>query len=175
MKLFAVFFSFIAFPLFAAQSVVILPFNNESKTQHVYWLGEGFAESLTEEMLFKNVYVIQRPERRAAYDTLKLPYVGHLSRATMLKIGSNLGVDYIVFGEYSLDQNNLKVEAQVIQTSNSRLSTPISATATLDQLYVVQDRLKSGLKQYFAKQKLELTEGKPQGPSVPLHAYEQYI
>lgn len=175
MKWFVLCFSFIAFPLYAFQSIVVLPFSDESKTQQVYWLGEGFAESLTEEMLVKDVYVIQRPERKAAYDSLRLPYVGHLSRATMLKIGQNLGADYIVFGQYVLDQKNLKVQAQVVQTSSSRLSSPITAAGSLDQLYVVQEQLKIGLTRYFVTQKLQANDGKPAGPSVPLHAYELYI
>ena len=176
MKRFAIIlFLFFSCPLFASQSIVVLPFNNESKTQQVYWLGEGFAESLSEEILLKDVYVIQRPERKSSYDALKLPYVGNLSRATMLKLGQNLDASYIVFGKYIVDQKNLKVEAQVIQTSSSKLSSPIQASGSLDQLYIVQAQLKAGLRNYFATQKLQMDEGKPQGPSVPLHAYELYI
>ncbi len=168
-------FILISFPVFAYQSVVILPFSNESKTQQIYWLGEGFAESLSEEMLLKNAYVLQRPERKAAFDALRLPYIGHVSRATMLKIGKNLGADYIVFGSYNLEQKNLKVEARVIRTSSSKLSTPIQATGSLDQLYHVQTALKKGLKTYFSAEKLEASENKVELSSVPLHAYEVYI
>jgi tetratricopeptide (TPR) repeat protein len=161
--------------VFAFQSVVILPFSNESKTQQIYWLGEGFAESLSEEMLLKNAYILQRPERKAAFDALRLPYVGHVSRATMLKIGQNLGADYVVFGSYNLEQKNLKVEARVIRTSSSKLSTPIQAAGSLDQLYHVQTALKKGLKTYFSGEKLEASENKLEVSSVPLHAYELYI
>ncbi|MCI0604312.1 tetratricopeptide repeat protein [bacterium] len=168
-------FVFISVPVFAFQSIVILPFSNESKTQQIYWLGEGFAESLSEEMLLKNAYVLQRPERKAAFDELRLPYVGHVSRATMLKIGRNLGADYIVFGTYNLEQKNLKVEARVIRTSSSKLSTPIQAAGSLDQLYHVQTALKKGLKGYFSAEKLEASESRADVSSVPLHAYELYI
>lgn len=165
----------ISSPVFAFQSVVILPFSNESKTQQIYWLGEGFAESLSEEMLLKNAYILQRPERKAAFDALRLPYVGHVSRATMLKIGQNLGADYIVFGSYNLEQKNLKVEARVIRTSSSKLSSPIQAAGTLEQLYHVQTALKKGLKTYFSAEKLDASENKLEVSSVPLHAYELYI
>ena len=168
-------FILISFPVFAFQSVVILPFSNESKTQQIYWLGEGFAESLSEEMLLKNAYVLQRPERKAAFDALRLPYVGHVSRATMLKIGENLGANYIVFGSFKLEQKNLKVEARVIRTSSSKLSSPIQAVGSLEQLYYVQTALKKGLKDYFSAEKLEASENKPEVSSVPLHAYELYI
>jgi tetratricopeptide (TPR) repeat protein len=164
-----------AAPLFGFQSVVFLPFSNDSETQQIYWLGEGFSESLTEEMLLKNVYVIQRPERMAAYDALKLPYVGHLSRATMLKIGDQLAANYIVFGSYKLVQKNLTVEAQVIRTSSSKLSSPIRASGSLDRLYDVQRNLINGLQQYFASEKLTPEPNRIELSSVPLHAYELYI
>jgi tetratricopeptide (TPR) repeat protein len=169
------FFTFISIPLFAAQSIVILPFTDESKTQQAYWLGEGFAESLTEEMLLKNAYVIRRLERKAAYDAFRLPYVGHVSRATMLKLGNHLGVDYIVFGSYTVEGQNLKVEARVIQTSSSKLSAPVSAHGVLDNLYDVQAALTKSLKDFFVTRKLEPSEVKQARSSVPLHAYELYI
>jgi|GEM_PF-3877911 len=172
--LFVAFF-LVTTPLLAFQSLVFLPFSNESETQQVYWLGEGFAESLSEEMLLKDVYVIQRPERLAAYNALKLPYVGHLSRATMLKIGESLSADYVVFGSYKLEQNSLKVEARVIRTTSSKLSAPIQAAGSLDRLYDVQHTLKIGLLQYFTSEKLLSAETKLEPSSVPLHAYELYI
>jgi tetratricopeptide (TPR) repeat protein len=168
-------FILISSPIFAFQSVVFLPFGNDSESQQIYLLGEGFSESLSEEMLLKDVYVIQRPERMAAYDSLRLPYVGHLSRATMLKIGENLAADYVVFGSYKLEQKNLKVEARVIRTSSSKLSNPIQSAGTLDHLYDVQRALKAGLKQYFTNEKLLPSENKIELNSVPLHAYELYI
>ncbi len=168
-------FAFISLPLYAAQSIVILPFSDESKNQQVYWLGEGFAESLSEEMFLTNAYIIQRPERKAAYDALRLPYIGHVSRATMLKLGQNLGVDYIVFGVYSLQAKNLKVQARVIKTSSSMLSATIEASGLLDNLYNIQGSLKKGLKDYFAAEKLAVSENNAESSSVPLHAYELYI
>ncbi len=87
MRIFAVILlALFSVPVFATQSIVILPFVNESKDQHIYWLGEAFAESLSEELLLKDAYVLQRVQRKAAYEELKLPYTGDLSRATMLKI-----------------------------------------------------------------------------------------
>lgn len=173
--LLVLFIFIIPLPLFAAQSIVVLPFSDESKTQQAYWLGEGFAESLTDELYLKNAYTIQRPERKAAYDALRLPYVGHVSRATMLKLGKSLGADYIVFGTYIVEQTNLKVEARVIQTSSSRLSAPIEASGLLANLYNVQGYLTKALKTFFATQRLEAAENKLQASSVPLHAYELYI
>jgi len=151
--LLAIFFFLVSLPLYAFRSVVILPFNNDSQTQQIYWLGEGFAESLSEELVLRDLYVIQRPERKAAYDWLKLPYVGNLSRATMLKIGEGLSADYVVFGSYNLVSKSLKVQAQVIKVSSSKLSKPIQTTGTLEQLYNVQKALKGGLKNYFASEK----------------------
>jgi tetratricopeptide (TPR) repeat protein len=160
---------------FGFESIVILPFGNESEKQEVYWLGEGFAESLGEELQLKDVAVIPRKQRKTVYDDLRLPYVGDLSRATMLKIGEKLGADYMVFGSYTLKDNDLSVEAKVIRLSSMKLSDPVTATGSLDHLYEIQRRIRDGLIQFFAGEKLAPEETKLSEQSVPLHAYESYI
>lgn len=161
---------------FAFQSIVILPFANQSKDQHLYWLGEGFAESLSEEMFLQNAYLIARPERKKAYDDLHLPYIGDLSRATMLKIGEKLSADYLIFGSYDVLESTMQVNARVIRLSSSELSQPIQASGSLDDLFRIQMDVKNGLIKYFEGEKMPATSDKAfQGKPVPLPAYEWYI
>jgi len=172
----AFFLMVLALPLFAFQSVVILPFSNQSNEQQLYWLGEGFAESLSEEMFLKDAHLLQRPERKAVYEELRIPYTGDLSRATMLKLGKKLNANYLVFGSYNLKDKQLSVEARVIRISSSKLSGPIRASGPLDHLYDVQTGIREGLKQYFVSEKIHPAEQQTfANQSVPLHAYEQYI
>lgn len=160
---------------FGFESIVILPFANKSEKQEVYWLGEGFAESLREELLLKDVAVIPRKQRNLVYDDLRLPYISDLSRATMLKIGEKLGADYMVFGSYTLKDSDLSVEARVIRLSSMKLSDAVTATGSLDHLYDVQRSIRDGLVQFFGGEKLVPLEATFPGQSVPLHAYEAYI
>ncbi len=172
-SLFIVLFSF---PLFAGQSVVILSFVNESKDPQIYWLSEAFAESLSEEMLLKDAFVIQRAQRKGIYDELKLPYTGDLSRATMLKIGDKLAADYIIFGSYNLQNSLLEAEAKVIKLLSSELSEAIKVNGPLEDLYQVQMLLRDGLMKYFSANSLQPLQEKPfDTETVPLHAYELYI
>lgn len=173
---FVVLFFLSQIPLLSAfQSVVFLPFSNQSEKQEIYWLGEGFAESLREELLLKELYVIRRQERQQAYEDLRLPYIGDLSRATMLKIGEELGADYIVFGSYNLADTTLSVQARVIRLSTLKLSDPINASGPLEKLYDIQKNIRDGLVQYFATEKFVPSETEVQQISIPLHAYEAYI
>ena len=176
MKKFLLSFLFICNSLFAFQSVVILPFANQSEKQHLYWLGEGFAESLSEELLLKDALIIQRPERLSAYEYLRIPYTGDLSRATMLKIADKLAVDYVVFGTYRLKDSSLETEVKVIKLSTSELSNPIRASGSLDNLYQLQLTVRDGLLQYFKADNIQPTETHPfTNDSIPLPAYELYI
>lgn len=176
MKKFLLSFLFICNSLFAFQSVVILPFANQSEKQHLYWLGEGFAESLSEELLLKDALIIQRPERLAAYEDLRIPYTGDLSRATMLKIADKLAADYVVFGTYRLKDSSLETEVKVIKLSASELSNPIRASGSLDNLYQLQLTVRDGLLQYFKAENIQSTETHPfTNDSIPLPAYELYI
>jgi tetratricopeptide (TPR) repeat protein len=165
----------IARPLLAFQSIVILPFANESEKQEVYWLGEGFAESLSEEMLLKDAYFIQRAQRKEAYEDLHLPYIGDLTRATMLKIGERLAADSVIFGSYNLQDQKLTVQMRVIKLATLKLSEAITVQGTMDHLYDVQSELRQKLIQYFAKDKLTPLDSTQPPKPVPLHAYEAYI
>lgn len=159
----------------AFQSIVILPFSNRSEKEQVYWLGEGFAESLSEELLLHDSVVIQRRQRKAAYEDLHLPYTGDLSRATMLKIADKLSADYVVFGSFNLKDNNLEVQLRVVRTSGSELSPTIQAVGSLDSLYQVQLALRDGMIKYFSTRNVQAESVKPfPGQSVSLHAYELY-
>ena len=160
----------------AFQSVVILPFSNRSDKEEIYWLGEGFAESLSEELQLHNAVILPRRVRLSAYEDLHLPYTGELSRATMLKIAAKLSADYVVFGSFNLKDSNLEVEVRVIKSSASGLSAPIQAAGSLDRLYQVQLALRDGLLRYFNIQSLQPeTQQVPPDRTVPLHAYELYI
>lgn len=161
---------------FCFESIVVLPFTNGSKSQQVYWLGEGFAESISEELMLENAYVIQRARRKAVYDELRLPYIGYLSRATMRKIGFTLGADYVVFGSYHLQESQLNVEIRVIRMQTSQLSDPITAGGPLEDLYGIHKSLIESLQDYFQSHDLHPTENHHAvRDPVPLHAYELYI
>lgn len=177
MKCFAVLIlCLFSFPAFAIQSIVILPFANESNDQHLYWLGEAFAESLSEEVLLIDAAILQRAQRKSAYEELKIPYTGDLSRATMLKIGGKLSADFVVFGSYNIKDSKLDSEARIIKLSTAELSDPIMASGTIEDLYRVQMVLRDGLLQYFKTKNLQSVLGKPfDTESVPLHAYELYV
>ena len=163
-------------PLAAFQSVVILPFANESEKQHLYWLGEGFAESLSEELLLKDAFIIERHERLAAYEELRIPYTGDLSRATMLKLADRLAADYVVFGSYRLKDSSLEAEVKAIKLNGSKLSTAIRASGSLEGLFRLQVTLRDGLIQFFKSQNIQPVQANPfETESIPLHAYELYI
>ena len=174
--LFSLVFFIFVFPVHAFQSILVLPFNNESQKNELYWLGEGFAESLSEELLIQDAYLIQRPERLAAYDVLHLPYSGDLSRATMLKIGESLASDYMIFGSYSLKDNQLTVHAKVVKISSARMGNQITAFGALNNLYQIHAALIGELNKYFVSERMKPASQTITGTqTVPLHAYELYI
>lgn len=161
---------------FSFQSIVVLPFSNQTQKQQLYWMGEGFAESLSEEMLLQDGYLIDRSERKKAYDDLHLPYIGDLSRATMLKIGEKLSADFLIFGSYSLTETTLDVRARVIKLSSSGLSAEIQASGPLDNLHAIQASLRNSLAKYFEEEKMPAPADKTfEAKAVPLPAYEWYI
>src|SRR5688572_24491426 len=75
------------------QTVVVLPFANQSKDAGLHWMGESFAEVLEDRLKWPRLNVLGRDERLLAFDRIGIPYSSSLSRASLIKIGQELDAD----------------------------------------------------------------------------------
>src|SRR4051794_9815795 len=50
------------------QTLVVMPFNNQSSAPGLEWIGEGFAEVLSQRMASPRLYAISRDDRAYAFD-----------------------------------------------------------------------------------------------------------
>lgn len=66
----------------AGETLVILPFENQSRAPNLEWIGDSFPEIVGQKMLSKSLYVVGRQERLAAFDRLGIPTSLRPSRAT---------------------------------------------------------------------------------------------
>lgn len=80
----------------------MVPFENQSKVPGIEWIGESFPELLQERLDSPTMFVLPREDRIHAYDHVGIPVELHPSRATIYRIAEDLGVDYVIFGHYTL-------------------------------------------------------------------------
>ena len=118
--------------------VLILPFHNDSKAPGLEWIGEAFSEVLGQRMQSASVFVISREDRLYAFDRVGIPATAQLSRATLLRIAEQMGVDYVVLGNYTYDGKSFAATAQLLDMRRLRLSPTVNESGSLLQLVDIQ-------------------------------------
>jgi Tfp pilus assembly protein PilF/TolB-like protein len=101
--------------------VLVLPFENPARDPKVYWLAEGAAVLLTEELTARGLPAIRRDERLEAFERLQVPPIAALSRATVIRLGEIVGAGEVVIGSLSLGGDTLEVHARRIDIESGRL------------------------------------------------------
>ena len=70
----------------AADVIMVLPFENISNRPEYNWVGESFADSLTELLNKPGIVVVSGDQRELAYQQLRLPETVIPTRATAIKL-----------------------------------------------------------------------------------------
>src|SRR5947207_10194203 len=82
--------------------VMVLPFENTSNRPEYNWVGESFADSLTELLNKPGLMVVSGDERSLAYQRVGLPETIIPSRATSIKLAREAKATMIVLGTYTV-------------------------------------------------------------------------
>jgi tetratricopeptide (TPR) repeat protein/TolB-like protein len=125
----------------AGQTVLVVPFENQSKAPGIEWIGDSFPELLQERLSSPALYVLPREDRLRAYDRLGIPIHLRPSRATLYRIAEQMDVDYVVLGEYTFDGQTFSVKAQLLDMRRPRLLPEITESGPLVQLIDIQTGL----------------------------------
>lgn len=84
--------------------VMVLPFENTSNKAEYNWVGESFADALSELLNVPGLVVVSGEERELAYQRVNLPLTTLPSRATSIKIAREVKASLIVLGTYKIVQ-----------------------------------------------------------------------
>src|SRR5882762_5230696 len=82
--------------------VMVLSFENTSNRPEYNWVGESFADSLTELLNKPGLTVVSSDERALAYQRVGLPETMIPSRATSIKLAREAKATMIVLGTYTV-------------------------------------------------------------------------
>ena len=86
----------------SAETTLVLPFFNHSKSTNLDWVGESIAESVRDALASEGILVLDREDRLEAYRRLSLRPGAELTHASVLKIGESLDAAHVVYGFYEL-------------------------------------------------------------------------
>ncbi len=121
--------------------VLVLPFDNRSGQASLDWVGESFAETLSQRFRSTGFLTISRDDREYALDHLGLPLGFRPSRATTLRIAQTLDAEYVIVGSYRTQGTRVLGQAQLLQVNQLRMSAPLEDSAELPRLLDLENAL----------------------------------
>jgi tetratricopeptide (TPR) repeat protein len=106
-----------------ADTVLVLPFFNESTTQSIDWVGESIAETIRESLASQGVLVLSREDRMEAYRRLSVRPNAVLTHASIIKLAEALDASQVIYGHY---------EISAMQAPNASSAAPVARAAAPD-------------------------------------------
>jgi tetratricopeptide (TPR) repeat protein len=157
-------------PAWAQSRILVMPFEPVTRDAKIFWLGEGAAVLLTDDLLALGVNAIPRAERQQAFERLQVPPAATLTDATIIRIGQLVGATEVVVGSLQLDGDALVVRARAIALEPGRVQSSVDDRGLLSDLLVTMDRVAHRLAPADAK---AAADSPRQQPSLVV--FENYI
>jgi tetratricopeptide (TPR) repeat protein len=123
------------------ETLLIFPFENESRMANLDWLGEGFSELTAERLEDRGVNVLSREDRLATLERMGLPDSARFSHATIIKIAAEADADVVVYGRFQSDGKTATLEARLLHLNPPSLSPPLRETTAMQDLLRAHARL----------------------------------
>src|SRR3954471_9915408 len=159
-----------------AQTIVVLPFENESKAPGLEWIGESFPEVLGQRLAKAALYVVSGAARAYAFDRAGIPANIHLSRETLFRIAEQMDADLVVMGSYTYDGQTFSTVAQVLDMKQLRLSKEMKERGALVKIIDIQNGLAWDVLHQIKPEAAGARESfLAAAPAIRLDAFENYI
>ncbi len=156
--------------------VLVLPFENRSGNPSLSWIGDSFPDTLDHRFNSAGFLTISRDDRAFAFQHLGLPDGFRPSRATSIRIAQQLDANFIIFGSFTVTNNHINAQAQVLSVDGLQLSPPVQDSADLPKLFDAENAIAWKLARVIDPH-FSIAESTFLGAAgaVPLPAFEDYI
>ena len=159
---------------FPGKTLLVMPFQNNSRMPNLDWIGESFPEVLGGRL--PGFFVIDRQDRVNAFDRMGLPATLRPSRAVAYQVAQAMEVDYVIVGSYIYDGQSFTARAQVLDMQRLHLSTPVVASGSLASLIQIEALLAQDLMHLLGPTRSPARdEFRSPQPAPRLDAFENYI
>ncbi len=157
-------------------TVLVNAFENQTSERSLDWIGEGLAILVAERLTAQpQLYVFGLDERMAEYDRLAIPDTVSVSRATALKIAWDMGADFIITGGISGTHDDFRIDARVLDLTESTLAFDVNATGKLDDVISMAASLSSQLARGLVPGSALPESDYAAQPPIPRSAFEAYV
>ena len=116
------------------QLLLALPFENDSASASVDWIGAAFPEILNQRFAAAGFLPISRNDRAYALEHLGLPPDFRPTRASTLRLAQTLDADSVIYGSYQVEGTRITATARILDIGKLRESAAITESADLSRL-----------------------------------------
>ena len=182
----------------SADTILVLPFFNESRAQNIDWIGESIAETMRESLASQNLLVLSRNDRIEAYRRLSIRPGAILTHASIIKLGEALDASQVIYGRYEMSpaqpqtagpaaapatspngvspRDSLHITSRVLDLKHTRQGPEFEEIGALEDLNSLETHLTWRCLQLLApKTAPSEAEFRRDRPPLRLDAVENYI
>jgi len=134
-----------------AETVLVLPFYNQSSSRSVDWIGESISEAVRESLVSGGVLALEREDRLEAFRRLSMQPNAELTRASIIKAGEALDASDIVYGDYQLtapanptpggSRGVLRIGARIVNLKKFAQGPEMEESGPVEDLAILEARL----------------------------------
>jgi tetratricopeptide (TPR) repeat protein len=168
-----------------ADTVLVLPFSNESSPAALDWISESVSQTIHEALAAQGMLVLEREDRQEAYRRLSIRAKAHLTHASVIKVAEALDAADVVYGSFEFTPANqdapaesrgsLHITAWTLNMKRMRKGPEFIESGPLDDLAALQSHLAWQVLQYLSPDSAPSSEEfLKERPPVRLDAMEDY-
>jgi tetratricopeptide (TPR) repeat protein len=172
-------------PAARADTYLVLPFFNLSKSTNLNWIGESLAETLREALASEGLITLDRDDCVEAYRRLAIRPYSLLTTASVVKMGEAVDAEEVVFGGFDLkpgpdgssaSRGSLQLTARLLDLKHMREGPELREVGALEDLAALQGHLAWQLLRYLKPQGAPSeAEFRERHPTVRVDAMENYV
>jgi tetratricopeptide (TPR) repeat protein len=185
-RLVILFCFFAGFATLRGETVLVLPFFNQSNSSNLDWIGESISEVVRESLVSEGLLALEREDRLEAFRRLSLRPNALLTHASIIKAGEALDASDVIYGTYELapappgastpSRGMLRIATWVLNLKRFQQGPELAESGPLEDLAGLEARLSWQILHALAP-KATATEDEflRARPRVRLDALENYI
>ena len=165
-----------------AETILVVPFVNESSSANLDWISEAFAVGIREALQARGLLALNRDDRVEAYRRLSIRPQARLTRASVIKLAEALDADTVVHGSFQLTAapqgslGTLRVTTYLLDTRSLRKGPEFLESGALEDLAAIQARVAWQVLRRLAPESAPTADQfLKEAPPVRLDALENYI
>src|SRR3954470_3990759 len=124
-----------------ANRILVMPFDDVKREARIFWLTEGSASALSDDLNALGASAITRQERVQAFDHLQVPPAAALTDATVIRLGQLVGAAEVVVGSLQMENDTLVVRARSIALDTGRVRADVTERGPLPELFATFERI----------------------------------